>query len=116
MSENLMGISVLTLTMTADGDISSNRAVCFNGKQATNQGQKVMGVSITGAECGETFGVVTNGTAIVETGSSITVGGCIVTSDKGRAVHCTGNSDYVWGDALTSAQGAGEFIEVLLRR
>lgn len=134
-------ISVLTLTLIASGAVAENRAVGFDGAQADTQGQKVMGTAMTVAANGETLGVVTHGTAIIETGASVAVGDSIIADTQGRAMPATGaltlaagavavtssaangailegsdSPEFVFADALQSAGGAGEFIEVLLRR
>ena len=134
-------ISVLTLTLIASGSVVENRAVGFDGAQATTQGQKVMGSAMTVAANGETLGVITHGTAIMETGAAIAVGDSIITDVQGRAMAATGSvtvasgavavtssaangallqgadlPEFVFADALQPASAAGEFIEVLLRR
>jgi hypothetical protein len=139
MSQQSM--SILTLTMIANGAVTENRLVGFNGAQATVAGQKVMGSSMTKAANGEALGVVTHGTAIVETGVAITVGAALVCDSQGRAVPASGTlgvlsgavavtssaangailqgsdlPEFVFADALQAASGSGELIEVLLRR
>ena len=134
-------ISILTLTLIASGTVVENRAVGFAATQADTQGQKVIGTAMTAAADGDTYGVVTNGTAIIETGAAVTVGDSIITDTQGRAIPAigvlivTGGAvgvtssaangsilegadlpEFVFADALQSASGAGEFIEVLLRR
>lgn len=134
-------ISVLTLTLVASGAVAESRIVGFDSAQATTQGQKVMGPSIAQAASGEAFGVVAQGTAIVETGAAITIGDSLITDSDGRAIPVTGGltvatgavavtssaangailagadlPEYVFADALQTAAAAGEFIEVLMRR
>ena len=134
-------IALLTLTLMAGGAVTVNRAVGFDGNQASVAGQKVMGASMTKAASGEPFGVVASGTAIMETGAAITVGQSLITDSQGRVVPASGAltvatgavavtssaahgaillgadlPEYVFADALQSASGAGLFIEVLLRR
>ncbi|MEO5362451.1 MAG: DUF2190 family protein [Magnetococcus sp. DMHC-8] len=134
-------IAILTLTMIANGTVTDNRAVGFNGGQATVAGQKVMGTSVSRAAHGEALAVVTHGTAVVESGAAITVGQSLITDSQGRAVPASGvlgvaagavavtssaangailtgaePSEHPFADALQAASGAGEFIEVLLRR
>lgn len=134
-------ISVLTLTMIASGAVTENRALGFDGAQADTQGQKVMGTAMTSALNGEALGVVTHGTAIIESGAAVAVGDSIMSDAQGRAIPATGTlalaagvvavtssaangaileggdlPEYLFADALQPAVGAGEFIEILLRR
>ncbi|MBF0098565.1 MAG: DUF2190 family protein [Magnetococcales bacterium] len=134
-------ISLLILTVIANGSVSENRAVAFNGSQASIAGQKVMGASVSRAATGEALAVVTSGTAIMESGAAITVGQSLMSDSQGRAVPVSGTltvasgavavtssaangailqgaelPEYLFADALQAASGAGELIEVLLRR
>ena len=134
-------ISVLTLTLIANGLVTENRAVGFDGLQANTQGQKVIGSAMTMAANGEALAVVTHGTAILESGAAVAVGDSIITDALGRAIPSSGTltvgagavavtssaangsileggdfPEFIFADALQSAGGAGEFIEVLLRR
>jgi hypothetical protein len=65
-------ISVLTLTLVASGTVTANRAIGFDGAQATSQGQKVMGSAVTDADSTNAVAVITNGTAIMESGAAAT--------------------------------------------
>lgn len=110
-------ISILTLTLVASGTVVEHRAVGFDAVQANIQGQKVMGTAMTAAASGATYGVVTHGTAIIETGAAVTVGDSLIADSQGRAIPATGVlPEFVFADALQSASGTGEMIEVLLRR
>jgi hypothetical protein len=133
-------ISVLTLTLIASSAITANRAVGFDGIQATSQGQKVMGASVTDAETGNSVAVITHGSAILEAGAAITLGDSLIADSQGRVIPAsvlgvasgatpvTGTAangavlegaelpDFVVADALQAASGAGKMIEVLLRR
>ena len=134
-------ISLLSLTLIANGAVVESRAIGFNGIQADSQGQKVIGIAMTAAASGEALGVVSHGTAIIESGAAVAVGDSIITDSQGRAIPATGAltvaagavavtssaangaileggdfPEFVFADALQSAGGAGEFIEVLLRR
>ncbi|WP_130471743.1 DUF2190 family protein [Candidatus Magnetaquicoccus inordinatus] len=134
-------ISILTLTVIASGAVTEHRAIAFNGSQATQAGQKVMGSSVSRAATGEPLAVVTCGTAIIEAGAAITVGQSLICDSQGRAVPTTGSltvgsgavavsssaangaillggdlPEFVFADALQAASAAGELIEVLLRR
>jgi hypothetical protein len=133
-------ISILTLTALANGAVTANRAIGFNGAQATSQGQKVMGASVTDADSGNSFPVTTLGTAIMESGAAITIGDSLITDSQGRVIPAsalevgTGATpvtssaadgaiftgadlpDFVIADSLQVAAAAGKMIEVLLRR
>ncbi|MBF0370980.1 MAG: DUF2190 family protein [Magnetococcales bacterium] len=133
-------ISVLTLTVTASGTVTTARGVGYDGAQATTAGQKVMGIAMTGAAAGESLAVVTKGTAIVESGAAIAIGDSLMVDTQGRVTPVTGNlsigsgatpvtstaangeiltgadlPEYLVGDALQAASAAGKFIEILLR-
>lgn len=134
-------ISVLTLTVVATGTIAAGRAVGFNGAAIGTQGQKPMGIAMTAASQGSALAVVTLGTAVVESGAAITLGASLIADSQGRAIPVTSAlrvasgatpvtssaangailqgadlPEHVIGDALQAASGAGEFIEILLRR
>ncbi|MBF0180719.1 MAG: DUF2190 family protein [Magnetococcales bacterium] len=134
-------ISVLTLTVVATGAIAAGRAVGFNGATVSTQGQKPMGIAMTAATAGAALAVVTHGTAVVESGAAITLGAALIADNQGRSIPSSGAlqvaagatavtssaangailaggdpPEYVIGDALQAASGAGEFIEILLRR
>ncbi|MBF0126045.1 MAG: DUF2190 family protein [Magnetococcales bacterium] len=134
-------ISILTLTVVASGTIAAGRAVGFNGAVLSTQGGKPMGIAMTAASGGAALAVVTHGTAVVETGGAITLGAALIADAQGRLIPSTGAlqvatgvtpvtssaasgailqggdlPEHIIGDALQPASGAGEFIEVLLRR
>ncbi|NQV83913.1 MAG: DUF2190 family protein [Rhodospirillales bacterium] len=134
-------ISILALTLLASGAIVKHRGITIAGAQATNQGEKVLGVSQTDAADTEAVAVETIGTTVVETGAAIAVGDSLIVDVQGRAIPVTGNlgvgagatamtssaangdvltggdlPEYVFADALVAAAAAGEFIEVALRR
>ncbi|MBF0212202.1 MAG: DUF2190 family protein [Magnetococcales bacterium] len=134
-------ISVLTLTVVATASVSACRAVGFNGAPIAAQGAKPMGIAMTAATQGTALAVVTHGTAVAESGAAITLGAPLITDDQGRVIPATGSlrlaagatavtssaangtileggdpPEFVLGDALQPASGAGEFIEILLRR
>ncbi len=133
-------ISVLTLTVLANGAVNANRAVGFDGAEATTQGQKVMGAAVTDATSGNALALITHGTAIMESGAAIAIGDSLISDDQGRVIPAaalevgsgatpvtssaadgaifTGSElpEFVIGDALQVAAAAGKMIEVLLRR
>jgi len=136
----MQSISTLALTTAANGAVTARRAVGFDGAQATVQGQKILGIAHTDAADGELLALDAKGTAIVEAGAAINIGDSLIIDAQGRAIPTTGNlavaagatavsstaangeiltggdlPEYVFGDALEAAAGAGEFIEVVLR-
>ncbi|MBF0272811.1 MAG: DUF2190 family protein [Magnetococcales bacterium] len=134
-------ISVLTLTVMASSAVSACRAVGFNGAVIAVQGGKPMGVAMTAATQNSALAVVTHGTAVAESGAPITLGAPLIADTQGRVIPATSTlrlaagatavtssaangpileggdpPEFVLGDALQPASGAGEFIEILLRR
>lgn len=134
-------ISVLTLTVVATGTIAAGRAVGFDGATVSTQGQKPFGIAMTGATSGVALAVVTHGTVVAESGAAITLGAALIVDSQGRVIPSTGglrvgsggtsvtstaangaillggdSPEFVVGDAMQAASGAGEFIEILLRR
>lgn len=132
---------ILTTTVRAAGTISRGRGVGFNGAQIAAAGGKPQGIAVTAAVAGQDVALVSCGTAICETGGAITLGAALAMDAQGRvgvaaalaiatgatamtstaangAGVITGGepAQYVVGDAMQAAAGAGEFIEVLLRR
>ncbi len=139
----MQAVDIFTPTVVANGPITVFRCVDFNGNQAATPGMKVHGVARQAAdEAGDAIPIVCLGTAIVETGGVFAAGDSLVTDNQGRAVKNTGalaiaagatavtsaaangandltGSDlpeWVFGDALAASTGAGNFVEVLLRR
>jgi hypothetical protein len=133
-------ISLLTLSIKATGAIAISRGVTHAGAQGAAQGAKIIGIARTAAASGDMLAVVAKGTAIVEAGAAVAVGDSVIIDSSGRAIPTTGalevatgstavtssaaNGDiltgadlpeYVFGDALEAASGAGDFIEVLMR-
>ncbi|MBF0614229.1 MAG: DUF2190 family protein [Magnetococcales bacterium] len=134
-------ISILTLTVVASGTVAACRAVGFNGAQIAVQGSKPMGLAMSSATSGSALAVVTHGTAVAETGAAVSLGAPLIVDAQGRLIPATSAlrvkagatavtstaangaileggdlPEFVIGDALQPASGAGEFIEILLRR
>ncbi len=134
-------ISLLTLTVIASGAIAAGRGVGFDGAAVTTQGQKFMGMAMTSASSGTALAVITHGTAIAETGAAIALGDSLIVDSQGRVIPVTGGlqlasgatpvtssaanglileggdlPEFIIGDAMQTAAGAGEFIEIMLRR
>ncbi|OIO55492.1 MAG: hypothetical protein AUJ55_10150 [Proteobacteria bacterium CG1_02_64_396] len=134
-------IATLTLIFTASGAVAANRAIGFDGAQATVQGQKVQGVNRYAAADGEDGAAEASGTTVIETGGAFSVGDSLIVDSSGRAIASTGAlavaagatavtssaangailtggdlPEYIFADALEASGGAGEFREVFLRR
>lgn len=135
-------IPVLSLSFRASGAVSARRAVGFNGAQASVVGQKVMGVSPRALIAGETGDANVCGTAVVEAGGAFSIGASLIVDAQGRAIASSGAlkitagatavqsvaangstllggadmPEFVFADALEASSGAGEPVEVLLRR
>ena len=130
-----------TLTFHASGAVAAYRAIGFNDAQATVQGQKVKGVSNRAAADGEYADADTSGTTTAEAGGGFVIGASLIVDNQGRAIASTGSlavkagatavtssaangailqggdaPEYVFADALETASGAGDLVEVLLRR
>lgn len=130
-----------SFTFTAAAAIAKYRGVAFGGAQASAQGQKIMGVSQRAVAAGDDGDAVTSGSTVVETGGAFAVGDSLIVDAQGRAIKFTSalkvaagatavtssaangailaGSDlpeFVFADALEVSTGAGEFVEVLLRR
>jgi hypothetical protein len=133
--------SIMEETLQASGAVTANRFVGFDGAQITTQGAKVAGVAQYDAGDGEDLATAVIGTAVIESGAAVNVGEGVIADSSGRAIPTTGEiavesgttavqstsadgtiltggemPEHVVADALESASGAGEFIEVLLRR
>ena len=132
----------LILTFVANGSVSPHRAVGFDGGQASISGQKVLGVSPRAAVSGQASDAVVSGTTTIESGGAFAAGGSLIVDVQGRAVASTGLlavraggtavlssaangaatlsgadlPEFVFADALEASSGAGQFLEVLLRR
>lgn len=122
--------------------ITQFRCVGFDNLQASVQGQKVKGVAKRSTAIGQPVEIALMGTAIAEAGGAIAVGATLICDAQGRVitgsgalkiaagavavtsaaangtVDITGGDSPEWcvGDALAAAGGAGELIEILLRR
>jgi hypothetical protein len=132
--------SIHSESVMAAGAIAECRAVGFDGLQASVQGQKVMGVANRSAPINTYVDVTCIGTAVIEAGAAFAAGAALIVDATGRAIAAsalavaagatamqstaangavlTGSvlPEYVFADALRAAGGAGEFVEVLLRR
>lgn len=140
MSQQALSLMALSMTAVASA-VTEYRAVDYAGVQATVQGQKILGVAKRGAVIGDGFDVAVIGTAVVEAGAAFAAGASLIIDAQGRAIASTGKlgvaaggvavtstgangqiltggdgPEYVFADALQAASGAGDKVEVLLRR
>lgn len=110
------GYPVLALTLAAAGPVEAHRCVTLAGAQATAQGAKMRGVAQYDAGDGQAFAATLNGIAVIEAGAAIAKDDALICDAQGRVIPATGAADeYVLGDALDAAVGAGSFLQVLLR-
>lgn len=110
-------IPVLTLTVLAVGAVTAHRFVGFDGAQVASTGAEAMGASTTDAKDGDDLALDVLGTTVVETNGAIAVGDDVVSDASGMAiVNPAVGGEVVLAKALDAANGAGEFIEVLLVR
>lgn len=110
-------ISLLTLTIQAAGAVTESRFVGFDGAQISAEGARAMGVSLYGVEDGKDLPVDVIGTTVVETGGAVAIDDELVADTDGRAiVNPAVGGEIIMADPLETANGAGELIEVLLRR
>lgn len=110
-------ITILSLTVAANGAVTKRRAVGFDGAQADTAGQKVIGVAETDQSDGRDLAVSVLGTALIEAGAAFDAGDDLVVDTQGRAiVNPESGGEYIFADALRDAAGEGAIVEVLLRR
>ncbi|MFW5920368.1 MAG: capsid cement protein [Polyangiales bacterium] len=108
---------ILAHSVGADGDVTRHRFVRSTGAQVDTEGAKALGVSQYDADDGDVLAVDVIGTTIVETGGAISLEDDLVSDDQGRAiVDPEVGGEVTLAEPLQEADGAGEFIEVLLLR
>ena len=130
------------LTYIATAAHPAYRGIGFSGALASAAGQKILGVSQRASEgAGKANDAVVAGTTIIEAGGEFAVGASLIVDAQGRAVAASALAvaagatavtsgaangsavlsggdlpQFVFADALEASGGAGEFVEVLLRR
>jgi hypothetical protein len=130
------------LSYRAAAAVTRYRAVGFDNVQASVAGQKIKGVTERDAVSGDTSDLTVSGTVVVETGGAFGEGASLIVDNQGRAVVSAGKMavaaggtpmtsaaangvavltggdtpEFVFADALEASTGAGQFVEVLLRR
>ncbi|MFN3781769.1 MAG: capsid cement protein [Candidatus Kapaibacteriota bacterium] len=102
---------IMTITIKAQEELPPYRFVDFRG-MICQQNQKALGATVGRWSSNKYAGIIVLGTAIVEAGSTITIGDKIASNAEGKAVPATTGAE-VNGRALNSAN-AGEFVRVLL--
>lgn len=125
----------------APSAVTVYRGVDFTGAQITVAGAKCAGIAKHGAAIGQPFEAACLGTAVCEAGAAFAAGVPLAMDAQGRVVAATamaiaagavamtsaaanGTADlvggiapqWVMGDSLEAAAGAGSFVEVLLSR
>lgn len=128
-------VSTLDLSFQAAGAVMARRAVGYNGAQASQQGQRVLGISPRPAADKTYSDATVSGTAIVEAGEAFPIGSELIVDTQGRAIlkrnrpvgglwsgwqstadFINPEMEHVFANALEAAAAQGEFVEVLLRR
>lgn len=104
-------IPLLTLTIAAAAAITAERFVGHDGNPAAAAGN-TLGVARSEAETGEDFPVDVLGTAVVEAGGAIAVGGAVEVGTAGKAA--AQSAGVTVARALEEATADGDRIEVLL--
>lgn len=107
---------ILSVTRMAQGTIAANRFVTHTSVAGVTQAvadAATLGVTRTAAVTGEYIAIDVLGTTIVEAGAAVLAGATLESDASGRAVTWATSGNKV-GVALTTATGAGDFIEVML--
>ncbi|MBF0583075.1 MAG: DUF2190 family protein [Magnetococcales bacterium] len=128
------------ITLIASGAVGECCLVRFDGAQASTAGEKVAGVARFNAGNLEAITVDVSGIVLVKTGAAIAQGDSLVSDANGQAVPAlalavdagvtaVGSTaangpilvggdlpEFVFGDAMEAASGAGQLVQVLLRR
>lgn len=106
-------ISLLVLNVVAGGALATARGVTFAGAYPS-AGAAIYGVTRTlAAASGDLVPVDAIGTALVESGGTVTAGAAVKVDATGRVVDHDSTNVKV-GRALTGAGAAGTLCEVLL--
>lgn len=102
-------------TVRTSGTITQCRCVGYDGAHTTTAGARPWGIAKMNAESGKDTTLVTEGSAVVESGGAIALGDALTTDTAGRLVEAT-TGQYVFGRALGTATAAGQFLEVHITR
>lgn len=109
------GTALPGLVAAADYSSSPYRFVSVNGSgkaELTGAGALISGVLTNSPVADAAATIAGPGTKVqVESGAAVTQGAAVASDATGRAVAAT-TSDYIAGEALEAATGAGEFIDV----
>ncbi len=103
---------VLAISVDATEDLTAFRFVGFGGGICSFDEKSLGSVDVNWLN-GEKVSVTVMGVMPIETGEAVTVGAEIASDGSGKAVVVTEDSK-INGFALNAADGAGEFIRVLL--
>lgn len=100
-------------TKKATTAVTFCRAVGFLGEQISTLGAAAQGIAYENAAIGEDFGITTHGTEVGESGAAIATVGLPLTVDAtGRFIPAATTGHFIFGRAMGTAAGAGEYIEV----
>lgn len=99
----------------ASGAIAQCRCVGYDGAQVTTAAARPWGIAKMNAESGKDTAIVTEGSAVAESGGALALGNALTTDTAGRLVEAT-SGQYVFARALGTASAAGQFLEVHITR
>lgn len=102
-------------TVKASGAVTQCRCVGYDGAQTTTAGARPWGIAKMNAESGKDTALVTEGSAVVESGGALGVGDALTTDTAGRLVEAIAGQ-YVFARSLGTAAAAGQFLEVHITR
>jgi len=106
-------LSLMTLNLTATAAVVKYRAVTMGG---ANGAADLLGVSLTDANTGQMFPVVTHGTAIIEAAGAIAAGTKYLTAAADGRAQAGGVVAACLGKLKPgqSASAAGDLVEIVL--
>ena len=104
---------VLNVTLKANAELEPKRFVTGAGTYAPSGGT-AYGVTIHAADKDELTTIVVMGIAEVEAQEPINPGDFVTPGEDGKA-RVANSGEWIVGVALTSASGAGDVVEVLLK-
>lgn len=104
---------ILVETGVASGAITKNRFVNYSGAVCNAIGQMARGVSLDDVDDTKSFGLVTEGTALVETAAVLAAGDRVTTNGVGKAIKAS-KGRYVNGVAVRAQATVGQLCEIRL--
>ncbi len=109
---------ILITSVEAQSDLTKNLCVKVDGSLCSSEGDAFFGICNADTLEGEQAPIMVQGIALVYSGTSITAGNIVITSDDGQVSPIEPDSSvlpYVVGTALDSASASGELVRILLR-